>query len=112
MQELIWRLQGLPMLKIGIGVKYINCNHPQERVGLVNKNRQLGKDCSYNLVCNDEDNDEEKKDTRAFHMSKHKYYEKRPHGIVDFENMCLADWLSEFDYFTKKISWMQRNARY
>ena len=72
MQELIWRLQGLPMSKFSVGVKYTNCNHPRERDGSVNKNLQLGKNCLYNLVCDDDD--EEKKETRAFHTSKHEYY--------------------------------------
>ena len=110
MQELIWRLQGLPMSKFSIKVKYINCSHPHHRDGLVNRNLQLGKDCFYNLVCDDDEDDEDANSTRAFHMSKHEYYEKRPHGKytmkdseeVDFELMCLADWLSEFDHFTTK----------
>lgn len=100
------------MSKFSIGVKYINCNHPHHRDGLVNRNLKLGKDGLYNLVKDDEQDDEDVKSKRSLHtcMSKHEYYEKRPIGKytmkngedVNFEHMCLADWLSEFDHFITK----------
>jgi hypothetical protein len=96
MQELTWRLQGLPMSKFSIGVKYINCNYPHQRDGLVNRNLQFRNESLYNLVCDDEDDDVKRK--KAFHMSKHEYYENRPHKKyttthgeeINFEHMCLA----------------------
>ena len=60
-QEIIYRLLGLPMSKFSAKVKFINTSHPEHRDGLMKGNLDdLGAE---------ED---------VYHMSCHQYYENRP----------------------------------
>ena len=82
-QEAIFRLLGLPMLKFSTKVKFINTNHPKRRLGLLREDLE-------NLPNNED----------VFHMSPHKYYEQRPFDNIlgiDFVNMSLAEFISDFE---------------
>ena len=117
MQELIWRLLGLPMSKFSVAVKYINTNHPDHRDGLIVNSLKINKiffkgDIDQDLESQQEGTKSEA-NKRVFHYSKHEYYECRPTGTdnvikngehVDFGNLCLAYWLADFDHYTSRIS--------
>ena len=84
-QEIYYRLLGLPMTKFSCKVKFINTCHPKYRDGLVKGNwEELG------------DNES------PFHMSCHQYYEQRPvnddDDPVDWDNMTLAEFMSYYEY--------------
>ena len=84
-QEIIYRLLGLPMSKFSAKVKLINTSHPEQRDGLMKGNLDdLGAE---------ED---------VYHMSCHQYYENRPlneeYDSTDWDNMSLAEFMSNYEY--------------
>ena len=90
-QECIYRLLGLPMVKFSVKVKYLNTSAPNHRDGLLRRNLE---------ELSDEDS--------IFYPSVHQYYERRPDVWTDKVNrqleevdgmdLCLADWYSRYDY--------------
>ena len=91
-QECVYRLLGLPMAAFSVRVKYINTSHPEKRDGLLRR-----------------DLEELDETDSVFYPSPHQYYESRPDRweekvngkivSIDGKNMCLAHWLSQYDYF-------------
>ena len=100
-QEAVYRLLGLSMVKSSVVVKFVNTLHPNKRDGLLKGN--LG---------------ELKESDSPFHNTMVDYYEDRPldrsdvihdelfesYSIKSWEEMCLADFVAAFDilYGTKK----------
>lgn len=90
-QECVYRLLGLPMVKFSTKVKYLNTSHPKNRDGLLRRD-----------ICNLSDNDS------VFYPSPHQYYENIPDEwpkgdeTVYRKDTCLADWYSLYEYSTSK----------
>ena len=84
-KEIYYRLLGLPMTKFSTKVKFINTCHPIMRDGLMKGNRE-----------------ELREDESIFHLSCHQYYENRPenspYDSVDWDNMSLAEFISNYEY--------------
>ena len=90
-QEIIYRLLGLPMSKFSAKVKFINTSHPEHRDGLMKGNLDdLGAE------------------ENVYHMSCHQYYENRPlneeYDSTDWDNMSLAEFMSNYEYSLNKTS--------
>ena len=73
------------MTKFSTKVKFINTCHPHLRDGLMKGNQE-----------------ELREDESIFHLSCHQYYENRPenspYDSVDWDNMSLAEFISNYEY--------------
>lgn len=77
-QEVIYRVLGLPMSKFSTRVKFISTNHPQMRDGLLKENMNSLEETE-----------------PVFYWSPHQYYEHRPE---EYDDLCLADFVANFEY--------------
>ena len=108
-QEAIYRLLGLPMIKSSVKVKYLSTIHPNFRDGLLKGNIE-------NLT--------EKES--IFHNSPHQYYENRPDQSIDqdkiqydeeelaedyWENLCLAKFWSRYEIVYGKIPTLKKDGK-
>ena len=108
-QEAIYRLLGLQMVKSSIKVKYLSTIHPHFRDGL--------------LKGNIEDLDETES---IFHNSPHQYYENRPDASINQENihydeeelqkdywinLCLAEFWSKYEIVYGKHPSHMKNGK-